>query len=122
MLKVAGLSLTGKSSATDVSQGWSDLWVFSNSEEMLSIELENYDYTGQLDEVKMMNPTDMEGRSVKGLGMVVFAGRLWVFDGQILWYSVQENIYDFSTSDAEVKTSAGFIEFVKKITKSFFIF
>ena len=28
--KVSGLSVTGKSSATDVTQGWSDLWVFSN--------------------------------------------------------------------------------------------
>lgn len=114
--KVSGLSVTGKSSATDVTQGWSDLWVFSNSEEMLSIELENYDSDGELDEVKMMNPKDMDGRTVKGLGLVIFAGRLWVFNGQVLWYSVQENIYDFATSDAEVSTSSGYIEFVKRIT------
>lgn len=114
--KVTGLTVTGKSCATDVSQGWSDLWVFSNGEEMLSIELEKYDSEGNLEEVKMMNITDMDGRTVKGLGIVVFAGRLWVFNNQILWYSVQENIYDFSTSDAEVATSSGYIEFVKKIT------
>lgn len=29
--KVNGLKVTGKSSASDVSQGWSDVWVFSNS-------------------------------------------------------------------------------------------
>ena len=98
--KVDSLSVTGKSAATDVSQGWSDLWVFSNSEEMLSIELDNYDDDGVLDEVKMMELEDMDGRTVKGLGLVIFSGRLWVFDGQVLWYSVQENIYDFSTSDA----------------------
>ncbi|MCQ2754410.1 MAG: hypothetical protein MJ231_05100 [bacterium] len=115
-LKVSGLTVTGKSSATDVSQGWSDLWVFSNSEEMLSIEIGHYDNEGELDEVTMMTPKDAEDRDVKGLGLVVFAGRLWVFSNQVLWYSVQEDIYDFSTSDAQIKTSAGFIEFVKNIT------
>ena len=115
-VKVTGLSVTGKSSATDVSQGWSVLFVFSNSEEILSIELENYNEEGELDEVKMMELKDGDNREIKGLGLVVFAGRLWVFNEQILWYSVQENIYDFSTSDAEISTSAGYIEFIKKIT------
>lgn len=115
-LKVSGLSVTEKSSATDVSQGWSDLWVFSNSEQILSIEIDKYNSDGMLDEVTMMNLKDMEGRDIKGLGLVIYAGRLWIFDGQILWYSAQENIYDFETSNTELKTSAGFIEFVKKIT------
>lgn len=114
--KVSGLSVTGRSCAADVSQGWSDLWVFSNSEEMLSIEIGHYNEEAVLDEVQMMTPKDAENRDVKGLGMVVFAGRLWVFNGQVLWYSQQENIYDFSTSDAELTTSAGYIEFVKNIT------
>ena len=114
--KVTGLSVTSKSCATDFTQGWSDLWVFSNGEEMLSIELDNYDDEGVLNEVKMMELKDCDNRDIKGLGLVVFAGRLWVFNGQVLWYSVQENIYDFSTSDAEIATSAGYIEFVKNIT------
>ncbi len=114
--KVTGLSVTSKSCATDFAQGWSDLWVFSNSEEMLSIEIGNYNDDGELDEVVMMEVQDRDERDVKGLGLVVFAGRLWVFDGQVLWYSVQENIYDFATSDAEIVTSAGYIEFVKNIT------
>lgn len=114
--KVSGLSKTGKSSATDVTQGWSDLFVFSNSEEILSIELGKTNDAGTLSEVTMMDLTDMDGRKVKGLGLVIFAGRLWVFNEQILWYSVQENIYDFSTSDSTILTSAGYIEFVKKIT------
>jgi len=113
--KVSGLTVTGKSSACDVSQGWSDLFVFSNSEEMLSLEINKYT-NGVLDEVTMMNLTDADGRAVKGLGIVVFAGRLWVYSNQILWYSVQEDIYDFSTSDASISTSAGYIEFVKNIT------
>ena len=114
--KVTGLSVTSKSCATDVMQGWSDLWVFSNGEEMLSIELGNYNEEGELDEVVMMDVRDRDEREVKGLGLVVYAGRLWVFNDQILWYSVQEDIYDFSTSDAEISTSAGYIEFVKNIT------
>lgn len=114
-LKVTDLTVTGRSSGCDVSQGWSDLFVFSNGKEMLTIELDKYE-EGVLKEVTIMTPTDGEGRTVQGLGIVVFAGRLWVFSNQILWYSVQENIYDFSTSGAEITTSAGYIEFVKNIT------
>ena len=114
--KASGLTVTGKSSACDASQGWSDLFVFSNSEELLTIELGNYNGNGELEEVRRMNIQDADGRDIKGLGIVIFAGRLWVFSGQILWYSVQEDIYDFSTSDAEISTSAGYIEFVKEIT------
>ena len=114
--KVSGLSVTGKACGCDVSQGWSDLFVFSNSEELLSIEIGHYNSSNELEEVRMMNLTDADGRTVKGLGVVVFSGRLWIFSGHILWYSVQEDIYDFSTSDAQVSTSAGYIEFVKNIT------
>lgn len=116
ILKVQDLSITGKSSATDTTQGWSDLWVFSNGIDILSIELGKTNDNGELDEIKIMDLIDTEGRKVQGLGLVIFAGRLWIFNKQVLWYSVQENIYDFSTSDAEIKTSAGYIEFVKNIT------
>lgn len=115
-LKVSGLSVTGKSCGCDVSQGWSDLFVFSNSEELLSIEINHYSNLGVLDEVTMMELKDAEDRDIKGLGVVVFAGRLWIFSNQILWYSVQEDIYDFATSSADISTSAGYIEFVKNIT------
>ena len=114
--KVSGLQVTAQSCATDVSQGWSDLWVFSNSVDLLTIELGKYNESGELEEVVTMNVKDADNRDVKGLGVVVFAGRLWVFNQQVLWYSVQENIYDFSTSNAEISTSAGYIEFVKNIT------
>lgn len=114
-LKISGLSITGVSSATDVSQGWSDLWVFSNSEEIYSIELGNYNSEGILDETKKMELSDRDGRTIKGLGIVIFAGRLWVYNNQVLWYSAKENIYDFSSSEAGITTSAGYIEFVKKI-------
>lgn len=70
--KVVGLTVTGKSCGTDVSQGWSDLFVFSNSEEILSIEIGKNDEDGELDEITMMNLTDMDGRQVKGLGLRTF--------------------------------------------------
>ncbi len=115
-LKVEDLSVTGQSSATDFAQGWSDLFVFSNGEELLTIELDNYDDDGTLNEVKKFTPKDTENRDVKGLGVINFNGRLWIFNENVLWYSVQQDIYDFSTSDAEIVTSAGYIEFVKDIT------
>jgi len=114
--KVQSLSVTGKSSATDFAQGWSDLFVFSNGEELLTIELNHYDEEGFLSEVKMITSFDTEDRQVKGLGVVNFNGRLWVFDKNVLRYSVQQNIYDFATSDSDIVTSAGYIEFVKDIT------
>ncbi len=114
--KADGLTVTGNACGCDISQGWSDLFIFSNGEDLLSVELNHYNENAELDEIEIMNPTDSEGRSIKGLGLVSFAGRLWIFSNQTLWYSVQENIYDFSTSDSELSTSAGFIEFVKNIT------
>lgn len=82
----------------------------------MSIELERCNEDGKLDEVTMMALKDMDGRRVKGLGVCIFAGRLWIFSNQVLWYSAQENIYDFATSNSEISTSAGYIEFVKNIT------
>ncbi len=115
-LKKSGLTVTGKSCGCDFAQGWSDLFVFSNSEEMFTVELGKTDDDGILDEVTMMELKDRDNRSIAGMGLVNFDGRLWVFNEKVLWYSVQENIYDFSTADAEVVTSAGYIEFVKPIT------
>ena len=111
-LKIDNMKLTGNSCGLDFSQGWSDLFVFSTGKEMYSIEVGSEEH----EVVSMNNLTDSEGRTVKGLGLVNYDSRLWVFDGNILWYSVQENIYDFSTSDIEVSTSSGFIEYIKNIT------
>ena len=114
-LKTDSLALTGKSCGCDVSQGWNDLFVFSNGENLLTIQINRFN-EGVLEEVQVLELQDSEGRDIKGMGLVIFAGRLWIFSNQVLWYSVQENIYDFSTSDADLATSAGYIEFVKNIT------
>ncbi|MBR1620130.1 hypothetical protein IJ674_09590, partial [bacterium] len=110
-LKKDNLTLTGKSCGLDFAQGWNDLFVFSTGQEMFSIQI------GANPEIVSMNSlVDMENRSVKGLGLINYDNRLWVFNGNVLWFSVQENIYDFATSDAEISTSSGFIEYIKNIT------
>ena len=114
--KVDGLSVTGKSSAVDFAQGWSDLFVFSNGEDLLTIELDKYNDDGVLDEVVRITAKDRDGRDIKGLGVLNFNGRLWIYNKNVLWYSVQQDIYDFATADAAIVTSAGYIEFVKDIT------
>jgi len=109
-LKVDSLCLTGVSCGLDFAQGWSDLFVISNGEEIYSIQI------GAENEVQKMVLSDMDGRTVKGLGLINYDNRLWIFSGNVLWYSVQENIYDFSTSDTKISTSSGYIEYIKNIT------
>ena len=116
ILKKSGLQVTGISTGCDFASGWVDLFVFSNSEEMFSLELGKLNDEGELDEIIDMPLKDRDDRDIKGLGCVNFDGRLWVFNKNVLWYSVQENIYDFITADLEIVTSAGYIEFVKPIT------
>lgn len=115
-LKKQGLYVTGVSNGCDFAQGWSDLFVFTNGTDLLTIELGAVDEDENLAEVKMIDTTDMDGRTVKGLGLVQYDNRLWLFDGNVLRYSVQNNIYDWATSDATIQTSAGYIEYTKPIT------
>ena len=63
-----------------------------------------------------MSPKDRDGRTVLGVGATLFAGKLWIFKENILWYSVTSNIYDFATNDPDWDTSAGYVEFEKNIT------
>ena len=110
-LKKDNLTKTGTSCGLDFAQGWNDVFVFSTGQEMFSIQI------GAATEiVNMNNLVDMEGRTVKGLGLINYDRRLWIFSGNILWFSVQENIYDFRTSNANVATSSGFVEYIKNIT------
>jgi len=114
VLKVSELAKTGRSTGTDFVQGWSDLFVFSNGEEILTIQIGHYNNNNELDEVTMFTPQDEDGRAVKGLGLVVYNGRLWVFNKNILWYSVKGDCYHFGSTG--LTTSGGYIEFVKNIT------
>ena len=115
-LKKDNLSKTGVSFGVDFAQGWSDLFIFTNSKEILSVEIGHYNENQQLDEITVFQPVDVEGNSVEGFGLTVFDGRLWLFNKFRLWYSVKEDCYDFATSSPSVITSAGYIEFAKNIT------
>lgn len=115
-LKYSGLELTGKSCAVDFAQGWKDLFIFSTGKEFLSVQMGAYDDDGESIEVTKFAPKDVDGRDVNGLGLSIFDGRLWVFNGNTLWYSVKENCLDFATEDTNITTSAGYIEYTKKIT------
>lgn len=115
---IAGeLSVTGKACGTDFTQGWSDYFIFSNGENIVYI-YSNADegITLQVDTTDKIKLTDTDGRTVKGLGLVVFDSRLWMFNGQVLWYSTKGDCRDFQTVDVESELSPGYIEFVKNIT------
>lgn len=115
--KVSGLSVTKKACGCDFTQGWLDMFIFSNGEEMKYIYSDTT--TGEqliVAEDSELKLVDTEGRNVKGLGLSVFDSRLWIFDGKVLWYSKQEECRDFSFQDPNTITSAGSIEFVKPIT------
>lgn len=114
--KKSELSVTGKSQGLDVQQGWADLFFFTNGVEMFTIEIGKEGEEGKLSEIRDMVLYDRDHRQVVGLGAAIFANRLWIFNNNILWYSMQSDIYDFATSDAEWETSAGYIETLKRIT------
>ena len=114
----SGLTPTGKSNGFDTTQGWSDLFFFTNGENMFTVEMNHTEDEGITTsiEVKDMNLKDRDGRSVVGINATIFDNRLWVVKNNIAWYSVQANIYDFATSDAAITTSAGYIELLKNVT------
>lgn len=111
VLKKDGLSVTGVSNGFDIKQGWSDLFFFTNGSEMFTIELGAVD-----NEIVDMHPKDRDERNVIGLGAALYNNRLFIFNGNVLWYSVTSDIYDFATAESEWITSAGYIECIKNIT------
>ena len=65
----SGLTPTGKSNGFDTTQGWSDLFFFTNGENMFTVEMnhtEDEGFTTSI-EVKDMNLKDRDGRSVVGI-------------------------------------------------------
>ncbi|MEI7474690.1 MAG: hypothetical protein WCK67_07910 [bacterium] len=106
--KLTGLAVTSVSCGKDFLQGTRDLFIFANgSDKFRYIEIGGSPETG------IINAIDSQGREIRGLGLVVFAGRMFTFIGNRVHYCVTANINDWSTSNAMVSTSAGFIEFVK---------
>lgn len=115
------LSVTGISNGVSIAQGWSDLFVFTNGTDFFNVELA---FSVDEDNISTITPTivdmseckDVEERTVNGIILANFDGRLWVANGEVLWHSVQGDIDDFHTLETDVVTTAGYIEFTKKIT------
>ncbi len=116
-LIIDGMSVTGKVCGTDFTQGWLDMFIFSNGEEIKYIytDTEHFE-TLIVEDDENLSLIDQDGRTVKGLGLAVFDSRLWVFDGKVLWYSQQGECRNFTYNDTQAITSAGYMEFVKNIT------
>lgn len=110
-LKIDGLSPVAQSVGIDYIQGSRELFVFANGKDKIHyIEMSAIEQTGTIDAV------DGEGREIRGLGLANYKGRLWTHVDNRLHYCVTSNVFDWATSDLDVLTSAGFIEFSKKIT------
>lgn len=120
---------TGMAQGTTFLQGWLDVFVFSNGKDIKFIYSNTTTHNrllvaGETDtslpagSKLTVNLTDNDGRTVKGLGLADVYGRLWIYDGRVLWYSKQGAIADFynSSQDTSQVTRAGYIEFTKDIT------
>ena len=114
---ITGLTVTGKACGTDYAQGWLDMFIFSNGVDVKYIYSDTEtEETLVVEDDDNISLVDVDGRTVQGMGLVVFDSRLWIFDGKVLWYSQQSECRVFDYVDSEVTTSAGYIEMVKDIT------
>lgn len=112
------LKATGNANGFDVAQGWTDLFFFTNGSNMFTVEMDTLASDGitTVNKVVNMSPKDSDGRNVIGIVAAIFDNRLWIAKDNVIWYSVQANIYDFATHDSDTTTSAGYIELLKNIT------
>jgi len=112
------LTPTGMANGFDVMQGWSDLFFFTNGQEMFTVEMDVINEQTQLPEniIVDMELTDRDERAVYGINALIFDNRLWIARDNIIWYSKQADIYEFDSADPEVTTSSGYIERLKNIT------
>lgn len=114
---IQGLSVTGCACGVDFIQGWLDMFVFSNGIEIKYIYSNTETHSGLTIETNAnLKLQDQDGRNIKGLGLVNFNNRIWIFNGNVLWYSKQAECRDFAYNEPQSITSAGYIEFVKPIT------
>ena len=119
---VNGLTVTGECCFTDYAQGWSDFTIFTNGTNFYHFEMNAADVNDRIVNWNTQGYlVGTEDEEISGLGLVVFNGRLWIFNKQRLWYSSTGTCYDFNNStvastDPDITTLAGYIEFSKNIT------
>ncbi|MCM1296182.1 MAG: hypothetical protein NC311_11630 [Muribaculaceae bacterium] len=125
------LKRTGESNGFDIAQGWQDYFFFTTGSEMLLYEIYKtitdedglfVSYSNEIaNTITSFAPKDRDNRFVLGIGACLFDNRLWIFNKNILWYSMQGDIFDFggnndSVNNSEIVTTAGYIEELKNIT------
>jgi len=110
-LKLSGLSITSVSEGLDYAQGYRNLFIFANGVDDL-----HYIELGATPDCGVIEAVDSDSRPIKGLGLANYAGRVWTFVDNRLHYCVTSDVTDWATSQADIATSAGYIEFGKKIT------
>lgn len=111
------LSKTGKACGTDFTQGWLDIFVFSNGKEVVYIYSDTETHSKPtVESSSKIKLVDMDGRKVTGLGLVVYNDRLWIFNERVLWYSQLGECRVFNYNDPAIATSSGYIELVKPVT------
>jgi hypothetical protein len=116
-LLISGLEATGRACGESFTQGWLDMFIFSNGENVKYLYCDTETHAGlTIEEDAKIKLVDQDNRTVKGLGLKVFDSRLWIFDGKVLWYSQKEDCRVFNFVDPDKVTSSGYIEFVKPIT------
>lgn len=124
ILKKDNITKSGVCNGFDVAQGYSDLFFFTNGKEMFTFELGAVNDNDEPAEIVEMNNLvsrlkydgDSDYQIVKGIGATIFDNRLFVFNKNVLFWSVRANIYDFSTGNSDWTTSAGYLETTKNIT------
>lgn len=109
-----GLTKTGNCCGTDYQNGSesssADVFVFTNGTEMFYVDMN----AGT--PVTMITSNDVDGNPIRGLGLVVYNNRLWVFHDNCLYSSCENSCTDWATHSAIDDTSAFGIDFTKPVT------
>ena len=114
---VNGMNVTGNACGCDFTQGILDMFIFSNGKDVKYLYSNTETHAGiTVESASNIHLIDPEGNAVSGLGLCVFDSRLWIFNGNTVWYSKQAECRDFQYQDSSIVTSAGFIPFVKPVT------
>lgn len=120
-LLVDGLKPLRVACGCDFVQGWEDVFIFSNGEDIKYIYSNADEFISmKVEEDENLVLSYYVGNmkvTVKGLGLKVFDKRLCIFNGKTLFYSEQSNCRNFKPEDDTSKvTNAGSNDFVKDIT------
>lgn len=118
---VDGLKPIRMASGCDYTQGWEDVFIFSNGEDIKYIYSNEANFIVLRVEddsnLHLSFPVGDETMTVKGLGLKVFDNRVWIFNEKTLYYSDQKNCRNFvPEDDTSHITSAGYIPLIKDIT------